>query len=92
MEKEYLLKKMRTFHCKRGHPNCDRCKELYDEGEKYCILEMPKDTGMVSRPVAVIKRAGTEMFIEFEFYKCFKTKQEALDVSKNMNIVITDID
>lgn len=92
MTKEYFLRKMITFHCKRGHPNCDHCKELYDEGPKYCILEIPKDTGMVSRPVAVIQRGGTEIFIEYEFYQCFRTKQEALDASKNLKIIFTDID
>lgn len=92
MEKEYLLKKMRTFHCKRGHPNCDRCKELYDEGDKFCILEMPRDTGMVSRPVTVIHKGGADIYIEYEFHKCFKTKQEALNASKSLKIIFTDID
>lgn len=92
MEKDFVLKKMITFHCKRGHPNCDRCKELHDEGPKYCILEIPQDTGMVSRPVTVIQRGGTEIYLEFEFYKCFKTKKEIIDASKNLKIIFSDID
>ena len=92
MDKEYVLKKMITFHCKMGHPNCDRCKELYDEGPKYCILEIPKDTGMVSRPVVVINKGESEIFMEFEFHKCFKTKQEAVEAAKNLTLIFTDID
>ncbi len=92
MSKDFVLKKMITFHCKRGHPSCDRCKQLYDEGPKYCILEIPRDSGIVSRPVTVIVRGGTEIYIEYEFYKCFKTKEEVIYASKNMNIIFTDID
>ena len=81
MTKDYVLKKMITFHCKRGHPSCDLCKKLFDEGSKYCILEIPMDTGMVSRPVTVINKGGTEIYLEFEFYKCFKTKEEAVEAT-----------
>ena len=47
---------------------------------------------MVSRPVTVINSGGVDMYIEYEFHKCFKTKQEALDASKNLKIIFTDID
>lgn len=92
MSSEYILKKMITFHCKRGHSRCDRCKELYDEGPKYCILEIPSDTGMMSRPITLIMRAGTESYVEYDFYQCYKTKQEMVKASANLNIVFTDFD
>lgn len=93
MKEQFILKKMITFHCKRGAwGGCERCIELKDEGEKYCILSLPEDIGMVSRPVVQINIGGEQVFFEYEFYRTFNTKEEALEASKGLNIIFTDID
>jgi hypothetical protein len=91
-EEEYVLKKMTPFHCKRGKDACDECLNLYLKGEKFCILHVPDRPGLFARPITEIEIDGQQYFVEFEFYKTFDTRQEAIDAAKDLKVIYTELE
>ncbi|MHA2503852.1 MAG: hypothetical protein ACXAE3_13415 [Candidatus Kariarchaeaceae archaeon] len=76
----YTVQQMTPFHCKRGPRGCQKCQQLRDEGEKWCVLQLfPGGSDPpVARPITEVTDGDTNYMSEFEFIACFATEQEAL--------------
>ena len=49
-----LIKEMPKIHCARGPRSCQKCQEMKEEGESYCLLKAFLDGGEIARPMTEI--------------------------------------
>ena len=75
--------KMVPFHCARPKGACNKCAQLAEEGEKYCLISFQYSAEEISRPMMTIEINGEEVLCEFELMKIFKDEGEARKYALN---------
>ena len=88
---QYIIRKMRLAHCKRGPAVCVKCREM-DE-ERICLLDIcPPDQGMVQRRVIEIHGDGESVWREFDIVRAFESKEEAREYADQNDIEDVEFD
>jgi hypothetical protein len=73
---QYIIRRMRLAHCKRGPLVCDRCREM--DVESICLLDIdPPDQGLVQRRVIEVELAGEKVWRELDIVRSFADETEA---------------
>jgi len=73
---EYVIRKVRLAHCKRGPERCDECRAL--DTERICLLDVcPPREGEVQRRVIKLIRDGVEIWREFDIVTVFESQEAA---------------
>lgn len=74
----YIIRKMRSAHCKRGPSVCEKCREI--DGERICLLDIcPPHVREIQRRVVQVNRGGDEVWREFDVVMIFGSEEEARD-------------
>ena len=72
----YVIKAIRTAHCKRGPERCEKCREMDDE--RICLVEVfSANSGMAQRRVLEFERNGVREWLAFEVVQVFDSREEA---------------
>jgi len=72
----YIVRRVRTAHCKLGPLRCEKCKEM-DVG-RICLLDIaPPDQGLVQRRVIEVEIDGESTWREFDIVKAFESAETA---------------
>lgn len=84
---EFVIRVIRTAHCKRGPQRCEKCREM--DYDRICLLDIdPPDQGMMQRRVIEFKGDdGQSVWREFEVVKVFQDKDEALVFARKNEII-----
>ena len=73
---QYIIRKMRTGHCKRGPELCEKCREM--DVERPCLLDIaPDDAGLMQRRVIEVEVDGETEWREFDIVRSFRSEEEA---------------
>jgi hypothetical protein len=74
---QYIIRKMKTAHCKRGPQRCEKCREM--NVEQICLLDIdPPQRGMLQRRVIEVESDGERTWREFDVARTFESAEEAL--------------
>ena len=77
--KQYLIRRVRLAHCKRGPDRCDQCREM--DAERICLLDIRPEGEMQRRVIQV-----GEIWYEFEILRSFENKDEARSYAEEHGI------
>ncbi len=77
---------MVPFHCARPKGACNKCTQLAEEGEKYCLISFQYSAEEISRPMMTIEINGEEVLCEYDLKKIFKDKDEAREYALNNSL------
>ncbi len=80
--------KIFPFHCARGPRSCPKCKNLVDEGKKFCLIELFPDPPGAARPLIMLNIEGEEVNCEFKIVKIFKDDIEAKEYAEKNKVDI----
>lgn len=73
---EYIIRRIRLAHCKRGPELCALCRAM--DVETYCLLDIdPPRPGMVQRRVIQVVVDGEPVWREFDVVRAFDSRDEA---------------
>ena len=73
---QYIIRTMRTAHCKRGPQRCEKCREM--DTERICLLDIdPLQPGMMQRRVIEVEIDGERAWREFDIVRTFENADEA---------------
>jgi len=87
---EYVIRKIRLAHCKRGPEVCEQCRAM--DVERICLLDIaPPDPGMVQRRVIEVNVGGESVWREFDVIKAFADEDEALAYAQAQGIAEVEI-
>ena len=86
----YVVRRLRTAHCKRGPERCELCREM-DE-ERICLLDVdPPDAGRMQRRVISLVLDGAEVWREFDIVRVFDSEAEARSYAESVGIEDVEI-
>jgi len=72
----YIIRKIRLAHCKRGPATCEKCREM--DVERICLLDIcPPRMGEIQRRVIQTNVAGEQVWREFDIVRMFESQEEA---------------
>ena len=83
-----IIKKMPKIHCARGPRGCEKCREMMEEGESFCLLKVFLDGGEIARPMTEIIVNGELILSEYDILKRFDDVTEAKKYAEDNNIEI----
>jgi hypothetical protein len=73
---DYVIRKVRLAHCKRGPDRCEECRTL--DAERICLLDVcPPHEGEIQRRVVKLMRDGVETWREFDIVMVFESQEAA---------------
>ena len=73
---QYIIRKMRVAHCKRGPELCEACREM--DVERPCLLDIaPDDAGLMQRRVIEVEVNGETEWREFDIVRSFESEGQA---------------
>ena len=85
----YVIRTIRTAHCKLGPERCELCREM--DIATICLLDIdPPDAGLVQRRVIRLESDGEELWREYDVVRSFVDSAEALVYAEENSV--TDID
>jgi hypothetical protein len=74
---QYVIRKVRLAHCKRGPDRCEECRTLAAE-KRICLLDVcPPREGEIQRRVIKLLRGGVETWREFDIVRVFESPEDA---------------
>ena len=83
---QYIIRKMRTAHCKRGPEVCEKCREM--DVERPCLLDIaPADAGLMQRRVIEVEVDGETEWREFDIVRSFENEEQARAYADEHGIV-----
>ena len=72
----YIIRKMRTAHCKKGPERCELCRQM--NVEKICLLDIsPPHPGEIQRRVIAVQHGAQQVWREFDVVRSFESEAEA---------------
>ena len=80
--------KMLPFHCAKGPRGCLKCKNLKEEGEKFCLIELFPEPSIAAWPMIGLEIEGEKVNCEFKIVKIFKDDIEAKEYATKNNVDI----
>ena len=81
----YIIRRIRTAHCKRGPSRCETCREM--NVERICLLDIaPPDAGLVQRRVTEVEVDGETTWREFDVVTVFSTEEDAREYAEQHSI------
>ncbi len=83
-----LIKEMPKIHCARGPRGCQKCQEMKEEGESFCLLKVFLDSGEIARPMTEVIIDDERIFGEYDVLNRFKDLNEAKKYAEDNNITI----
>ena len=86
----YVIRRIRTAHCKKGPIACEKCREM--DVERICLLDIcPPNPYQEQRRVIEIDVDGETTWCEFEVARVFESEQEAKAYAEANGIDDVDI-
>ncbi len=77
----YVIRVVRTAHCKRGPDRCEECRRL--DRAAICLLDLaPPDAGLVQRRVMPVEIGGETVWREYDVVRAFSDEAEARDYAR----------
>ena len=73
----FMIKEMPKIHCARGPRSCQKCQEMKEEGESFCLLKIFLDGGEIARPMTEIIVDSEPVLLEYDVLERFKDMTEA---------------
>lgn len=83
-----LIKEMPKIHCARGPRSCQKCQEMKEEGESFCLLKIFLDGGEIARPMTEIIVDNESILSEYDVLDRFKDIIEAKKYAEDNNVEI----
>ena len=83
-----LIKEMPKIHCARGPRSCQKCQEMKEEGESFCLLKVFLDGGEIARPMTEIIVDNESILSEYDVLDRFKDMTEAKKYAEDNNVEI----
>ena len=83
-----LIKEMPKIHCARGPRSCQKCQEMKEEGESYCLLKAFLDGGEIARPMTEIIVDNESILSEYDVLNRFKDLIEAKKYAEENDVEI----
>ena len=83
-----LIKEMPKIHCARGPISCQKCQEMKEEGESFCLLKIFLDGGEIARPMTEVIVDNEPVLCEYDVLERFKDITEAKNYAEENNVEI----
>lgn len=82
---EYIIRRLRLAHCKRGPSRCDVCREM--AVPRICLLDIsPPQAGQMQRRVIEVGTGAESEWREFDIARAFDSEDEALEYAAGHGI------
>ena len=73
---DFIIRKIRLAHCKKGPDRCEQCREMKEE--KICLLKLfSPDSDRIQRRMIEIHRDGEKVWYAFDIIRMFEKRAEA---------------
>ena len=73
---EFIIRRIRLAHCKRGPEICEECRRLDDR--PFCLLDIaPENRGLMQRRTLEVEIDGVSEWREFDVARIFADEDEA---------------
>ncbi|MFA4852338.1 MAG: hypothetical protein WC868_09550 [Bacteroidales bacterium] len=86
---ELFIKKIIPFHCAKGPEKCDKCKELLNEGAKYCLIRVYYvSAGVITRLMIEMVVDGKKTSLEYDIENIFDNQEAAMKYSRQNSVKV----
>ncbi len=83
-----MIKEMPKIHCARGPVGCQKCQEMMEEGNSFCLLKIFLDAGEIARPMTEVIVDNKSLLCEYDVIERFKDVTEVKKYAEANNIEI----